>query len=150
MQSRIALLSWLRHPRNLEQSIRWFRAAADAGAPEAQSNLAYFYFNGLAIQRDYTEAARLLKLAAQQGLPAAQTNLAYLYEQGKGVPLDYIAAYTWYSRAISAGDRSGLDNRAALKRLMTAKQRDEATTLATTSSPQPTQPSTNTLSLLPH
>jgi len=33
---------------------------------------------------------------------------------------------------------------------MTTKQRDEATTLAKTSSPQTTQPASGTFSLLPH
>jgi TPR repeat protein len=85
---------------------------------------------------DYTEAARWVRLAAQYGLPIAETNLAYLYEQGKGLPLDYVAAFTWYSRALAAGEASGADRRNELSHLMTRKQIDETTSLLATISAQ--------------
>ena len=70
-------------------------------------------------------------------MPTAETNLAYLYEQGRGLPLDYVAAYTWYSRALAAGDASGANRRNQLSRLMTRKQLDEATSLLATFSSEP-------------
>jgi uncharacterized protein len=130
--------------RDYDKAVYWLRLSADSGLPEAQNNLAYFYFYGISVQRDYNEAARLVRLAAQHNIPGAQTSLAYLYEQGKGVPLDYVAAYTWYSRAIAAGDHTGERNLKHLARLMTPKQRDEANAQITTAStPQPaaSQPS---------
>jgi uncharacterized protein len=126
--------------RNYTETIHWLRVAADAGIPDAQNNLAYFYFYGVSIQRDYTEAARLLRLAAQQGLPAAETSLAYLYELGKGVPLDYVAAYTWYSRALAAGDNTGAARRNQLAHIMTTRQLGEATSANSNALPPPLQP----------
>jgi len=120
--------------------------------PEAQSNLAFFYFNGLGTQRDYPEAARLVRLAAKQGLPIAQANLGFLYETGKGVPLDYVNAYSWYSRAIAAGDNSSLERRNELARIMTQDQLQRAKAAISAASPQPTrQPaSTGVFSFLSH
>lgn len=138
--------------RDYAQALHWFSAAADAGLPEAQSNLAFFYFHGLGVQRDYPEAARLLRLAAERGLPIAQANLGFLYETGKGVPLDYVNAYSWYSRAIAAGDTSSLHRRKELARIMTQDQLRQANTIASATADHPTQQpaSTGVLSFLSH
>lgn len=123
--------------RDYALAVKWFRAAADLGEPSAQHDLAVLYYKGLGVSSDYTEAARWERLAAQQGQPHAETDLAYLYELGKGVPLDYVAAYTWYSRAIAAGDNSGVQRRKDLSRLMTSKQLGEAAALISGQSSQP-------------
>jgi uncharacterized protein len=136
-------------PRDYKEALRWLQRSADSHLPEAEDCLAYFYFNGIVVPRDYAEAARLVRLAVQSGLPSSETNLAYLYETGKGVPLDYVAAYTWYSRAIVAGDFLGAERRKQLARIMTRKQLDEANSLTTASAspavavptpPSPLQP----------
>lgn len=127
--------------RDYRETVHWLRRASDSNLPEAQNCLAYFYFYGVAVERDYNEAARLVRLAAQQGLPSAETNLAYLYETGRGTPLDYVAAYSWYSRAISAGDNTGADHRKELAHIMTQKQLDEAHSMTTAfGSPAPAVP----------
>ena len=117
--------------RNSTDAVRWLRASADSGLAEAENNLAAFYVYGVSVQRDYNEAARLARLAVQKGLPAAATSLGFLYEHGMGVPLDYVAAYAWYTRAIAAGDSSSNERRKQLAQIMTRKQLDEASALAT-------------------
>jgi len=139
--------------RNYGEAVRWLRASADAGLAEAQNSLAYFYFSGVVVQRDYAEAARLARLAAQQGLPGAETSLAYLYEQGQGVPLDYVSAYTWYSRAMGAGNQAAADRRKMLAQVMTRKQLDEAnvrTSAVASQSREQSSPHTAPLSLVDH
>jgi len=59
----------------------------------AQANLAFMYYTGRGIGRDYAEAAKWIMRAAEHGYAFAETDLGYLYEQGKGVPLYYLAAY---------------------------------------------------------
>jgi uncharacterized protein len=120
-------------PLDYKEALRWLQRSSDSHLPEAEDCLAYFYFNGIVVPRDYTEAARLVRLAVQSGLPSAETNLGYLYETGKGLPLDYVAAYTWYSRAIAAGNFTGAERRKQLARIMTRKQLDEANSLTTAS-----------------
>jgi hypothetical protein len=109
-------------PRNFSEAARWFRAAAELGYPDAQHDLAVFYLKGFGVSADYREGLRWERLAAQQGYAIAETGLAYLYETGMGVPLDYVTAYTWYSRAVSAGDHSGVNRLENLSHLMTRKQ----------------------------
>jgi TPR repeat protein len=78
------------------------------------------------VQQDYSEAARLARLAAEQGYPPAETDLGFLYEHGKGVPLDYVSAYSWYSKAIEAGEASAREYRRKLAGVMTPKQIEAA------------------------
>ncbi|HTZ46298.1 MAG TPA: tetratricopeptide repeat protein [Verrucomicrobiae bacterium] len=127
-------------PRDIPQAVQWLRAASDSGLPEARLHLAYFYFYGIALPRDYDHAAQLVRFAARAGLPAAETSMGFLFEQGKGVPLDYVSAYTWYSRAITAGDQSSIDRRKQLAKIMTAKQMNEADALLDVSAGHPPLP----------
>ena len=119
------------------EAVHWLRVAADSGLPEAQADLAAFYLYGVAVKRDDREAARLIRLAVEQGLASAETGLGFLYEQGKGVPLDYVAAYSWYSRAIAAGDISSQDRRKRLAQIMTRKQLEAAASLTAREAPAP-------------
>jgi len=151
VQSGDPLLPGRRRPARLRGGGHLVSRGSRFRSPEAQNSLAVFYYRGLGVALDYTEAARWLRLAAERALPAAETNLAYLYEQGKGLPLDYVAAYTWYSRALAAGDASGAGRRKQLSHLMTRKQLDEAASLLALSSQPQRQPSPaadGTLSLL--
>jgi uncharacterized protein len=119
-------------------------SAAEQGFAPAQDDLAFFYFKGIGVPRDYSKAAHWVRLAAEQGFAHAQTNLASLYETGKWVPLDYVAAYTWYSRAIAAGDKSGADQRKSIAHILTRKQRGEADALLAADSLPPPQQSSQT------
>src|SRR5260221_9098471 len=139
-------------PRDYKEAAKWFRAAADSGSGDAQNSLAVLYYKGLGVELDYTEAARWLRLAARQGGPSAETNLAFLYQQGIGLPLDHLARYTWDSRALTAGDNSGVERRSQISRLMTHKQIDEATSLLaafSSQSEQQTPVGVGAFSLLP-
>jgi uncharacterized protein len=135
--------------------VQWWRVAASSGLPEAQLHLAYFYFYGIEMPRDYNAAALLVRAAARAGLPAAEGSMGFLFEQGKGVPLDYVSAYTWYSRAVAAGDHSSVDRRKELAKIMTNKQINDANALVSVSAgPPPLRAATldgsETFSLLKH
>lgn len=142
-------------PRDIPQAVQWWRASAVSGLPEAQLHLAYFYFYGIVLARDYNQAAQLVLSAARAGLPAAETSMGFLFEQGKGVSLDYVSAYTWYSRAIAAGDNSSTGRRKQLAKIMTSKQISDADTLLQVAAgrrplPTSTFSSTEAFSLLNH
>jgi uncharacterized protein len=96
----------------------------------------------LGVRTDYTESARWERLAAEHGDTRAQADLGYLYESGRGVPLDYVAAYTWYSRAIAGGDKTGAERRKSLARIMTKRQLREADAVLIADSAKPQQRST--------
>jgi hypothetical protein len=86
------------------EAARLYKLAADQGDSTAQTELAYLYFSGWGVAKDYGEAARLSKLAADQGDSTAQTQLAELYHSGLGVPKDDGEAVRLYKLAADQGN----------------------------------------------
>src|SRR5262245_60081556 len=65
-------------PRQKEESVKWFRAAADQGLAEAQFNLAQRYQHGQGVATNLVEAYKWFTLAGQQGIPDARQANAQL------------------------------------------------------------------------
>jgi len=73
--------------------------AAQAGDPEAQTNVGEIYERGIGTEPNYDAAVIWYKKAADQGYARAQFNLGTLYEQGLGVPADKLIALNLYRQA---------------------------------------------------
>jgi TPR repeat protein len=73
---------------NLPLAYKEFLAAAQAGHPDSQFNVALMYEQGIGIGKDEKEAVSWYGKAAEQGHAAAQYNLAVLYENGRGTEID--------------------------------------------------------------
>jgi TPR repeat protein len=58
-------------PKDKEESVKWFRAAADQGLAMAQFNLAQRYQFGQGTATNLTEAYKWFMLAAREGIPDA-------------------------------------------------------------------------------
>lgn len=95
---------------NLQLAYKEFLAAAQAGHPDSQFNLALMYEQGLGIGKDEKEAVAWYLKAAEQGHAAAQYNLAVLYENGRGTQIDLAKANEWYRRASAHGDTLAIGN----------------------------------------
>lgn len=78
---------------NFEEAAIAHLISANEGNAEAQFDIAYAYFNGEGIERDYASAAMWFKRSARQNYAKAQYNLAYCYMNGRGVPRDYDKAF---------------------------------------------------------
>lgn len=78
---------------NFEEAAISYLISANEGNAEAQFDIAYAYFNGEGIERDYASAAMWFKRSARQNYAKAQYNLAYCYMNGRGVPRDYDKAF---------------------------------------------------------
>lgn len=76
-------------------ALRWYRAAAEQGVPEAQFNLGHLLFS----RGKAGEGAHWLTQAAQQGLADAQYLIGVMYAEGTGVPADAAVALMWLRRA---------------------------------------------------
>ncbi len=61
------------------------------------------YFDGLGVDKDYTEAHSWYLKAAEQNNSDAQVNLADMYIQGNGVEVDIEQAKYWLMRADENG-----------------------------------------------
>ena len=72
---------------------------AQAGDPNAQTQVGEIYEKGMGIQPDYEIAALWYKKAAKQNYSRAQINLGYLYEKGLGVEQNISEAMNWYRKA---------------------------------------------------
>jgi len=84
---------------SVEEAVRWYRKAAEAGYARAQANLGLMYLNGYGIPRDEAQAVRWLRAAADAGDKRASTDLGLLYLAGRGVPQDDAEAF----RRLNAG-----------------------------------------------
>lgn len=95
---------------NLPLAYKEFLAAAQAGHPDSQFNVALMYEQGLGIGKDEKEAVSWYSKAAEQGHSAAQYNLAVLYENGRGTGIDFAKAHEWYRKASAQGDALAIGN----------------------------------------
>ena len=90
------------------------RAAAAAGDPAAEFEIAVRYAEGKGIPTSLEQAARWFERAANQGLAPAQYRLGSLYEKGRGVKKDLPRARALYQTASDKGNGKAMHNLAVL------------------------------------
>jgi localization factor PodJL len=90
------------------------RAAALAGNPAAEYELAVRYAEGRGIAVNFEEAARWFERAANRDLAPAQYRLGSLYEKGQGVKKDLDQARRLYRAAADKGNAKAMHNLAVL------------------------------------
>ena len=95
--------------KNEEESLRWYRAAAEHGYPLAQELLGVFYYQ----RGNYVQALEWYEKAAAQGHPGALERMGAFAQSGRGGPQDSSAAKAYYEKAAALGNE---DAKAALKR----------------------------------
>ena len=79
------------------------KAAANAGDPVAEYELAARMYEGKGVPLNAAGAAKLFLKAAAKNNPIAQNRLAHLYATGRGVPKDLVQAAAWHRFAKAAG-----------------------------------------------
>jgi TPR repeat protein len=85
-----------------------YRTAADAGNPQAQTNLGTMLRIGQGVPKDEAAAIALYRKAAAKGWASAQAQLGFAYEMGDGVPKDWKQAYQWCNQSARQFDKLGL------------------------------------------
>lgn len=93
-------------PDQDEESVRWFRRAADQGNTDAQKMLGYMHESfpvrgGVRIsdiEPDDAEAARWYRKAAEQGDPEAQYRLGLMYELGRILEFPGTNLVEWHEK----------------------------------------------------
>ena len=120
-------------PRNAEQSVYWYRMAAEQGYANAELDLGVAYETGIGVPSDSGKPR--IGLAAAQGNADAQRFLGNLYSLGHGVPQDYVQAHKWLTLGASGvlgADRIAVIGfRDEIEKFMTAEQITEAWRLTT-------------------
>lgn len=74
-------------------------ALAEHGYPLAECQVGYFYYEGLGVEKDISQAFVWMRRAAEHGDWDAQFNLAEFYEEGIGIQADLDQAKYWYQQA---------------------------------------------------
>ncbi len=91
-------------PKNLKETIRLYKLAANQGNAIAQTNLAHCYNMGKGVPENPKIAAELYTLAADQGHASARTHLASLYYNGRGVEANLETAVKHWRLATIQGN----------------------------------------------
>lgn len=87
-----------------------YKAKAEKGDAEAQTNLGLCYFTGQDLKTDLKEAVKWFTKAAEQGFIVAQNNLASCYARGLGVEKNPEEALKWYRKGAEQGDAEAQRN----------------------------------------
>lgn len=98
--------------KDLAESVKWARLAAEGGNPRGQLLLAGRYESGEGVPKDDVEALKWLRKAAEQGNPTAEAALGGRYEGGRGVERSEVEALNWYLKSAQQDDSSGLNGAA--------------------------------------
>lgn len=105
--------------RDIDESLKWYRMAAEQGYIRAQKQLGFIYYNGLRVAENDEEAFKWYSLAAVQGDAEAQFMLGTMYMSGEGINKDVDKARDWL---YMAGDRGYESARETLKQIEKKKQ----------------------------
>jgi len=85
--------------RDYGTAFKEWKAAAEAGQPEAEFDLGVLYAQGLGVARDLNQAEQWYRKAAEQGNAEAEFALGQMYSRGWGVPRDEADAMRWFQMA---------------------------------------------------
>lgn len=86
-----------------EDAVVPLKAAADAGHPLAQYEIANCYCTGRAVEKNIEEANRYYLMAADQGHCEAQFRLGFHYMCAQGFARDFRMAEKWFALAATQG-----------------------------------------------
>ena len=88
---------------NLDEAVKWYSRAAQAGLVPAVFRLGTFYEKGMGVQKDADIARRYYLQAAERGNAKAMHNLAVLDADGGGKGANYKNASEWFHKAAERG-----------------------------------------------
>ncbi|HAU29467.1 MAG TPA: hypothetical protein DCW68_05070 [Rhodospirillaceae bacterium] len=91
-------------PQDRDESIKWFRKAAEAGHLPSQLHLAQLYSEGRFVSKNEAEAAKWFLMAAKQGHRDAQMSYALMLEEGHAFKTNPEEAAKWFMAAAEQGN----------------------------------------------
>jgi hypothetical protein len=91
-------------PTNLPEAAKWYLRAATSGFIRAQFNLGTLYLRGAGVERNDEVAAHWITKAADAGCPTAMAALGHLYAHGVGVRHDEQKARELVQKASTKND----------------------------------------------
>lgn len=83
--------------------------AAESGGPKDKYELAWKFYDGAGVSKDYGKAMEWFLLSAEGGYVDAQLQVASMLAAGKGVEKDPKKAFVWCQRAADGGDPKAIE-----------------------------------------
>ena len=93
-----------------KEAAGYFRSAAEAGDPEAQSLIGRMYLDGEGVEQSDKKAFKWISLAAEQNEPYALDYLGYMYYEGKGTEKSFEKALECFVKSAEEGNPEGAFN----------------------------------------
>ena len=88
----------------VKRIVRFYKIAISKNNSRAMLNLGALYYNGVFVQRDFSQAVKLYKMAAVSDDPniaaRAICNLGYCYYYGRSVAVDKNKAFSYYLKGV--------------------------------------------------
>ncbi len=81
---------------------------AQAGDSDAMVNLAFAYYQGKGVTKDFKQAVLWYRKGAEAGDAAGMYNMGVMYRDGTGVTQDYSQALHWFRQAADLGDADAM------------------------------------------
>jgi hypothetical protein len=117
--------------RDYKTALEWHRKAALQGKADAQYVVGAMYYTGNTVPQDQKTAVLWFRRAAEQGHADAQHALGLMYRYHvAGMPQDMVIAYMLWNLSSAGGNSNATDQRAAISKLMTPEQIEEAQSLS--------------------
>jgi TPR repeat protein len=130
--------------RDYKTALEWHRKAAVQGKADAQYVVGAMYYTGNAVPQDHKIAVQWFRRAAEQGHADAQHALGLMYRYHvAGMPQDVVIAYMLWNLSSAGGNNNATEQRAAVARLMTQEQIEEAQALSRNWKPGTALPTTS-------
>lgn len=92
-------LLYERPKRDTPKTLEWFKKAADAGYPMAQTAYGVFLLEGKDLPKDVVNGERYMKAAAESGDPFAQLSLSMMYARGMHFEKNLDIAEEWATKS---------------------------------------------------
>lgn len=114
------------------KAFEYHSQAAESGLIDGQTAVAWAYFKGSGIAKDYTRSftwalrAATHPTATRHSMAPPQRFVAHLLSQGLGVEKDIVLAYAWANVSAATGDKEAKELLTSLDRLLDASQIREA------------------------
>ena len=123
-------------PKDLTNSVVWFRKSAEGGYAKGQYHLAIAYQGGEGVGKSAEEAAKWFEKSSEQGYAKAQEKLGFIYWKGEGVVRNLVSAHKWLSLAAAGGENKAAKNVKKIELSMTPQQISEAKKLRESFAPK--------------
>lgn len=103
--------------RDFDESVKYYKIAAELGSAEAQNEIATYYLQGTnGFPKDEKKALELLESAAKKDYAPAQHNTSLCYYNGWGTSVNIDKSIFWCEKAASNGYEDAIKNLEILRK----------------------------------